>query len=132
MGLWKLAIFSLALALPWSLSAQGPVASKTPAAGNAKKPLKLRIAQGVAEGNILHKVPPRYPLEAKQKNITGDVILGFTIDRSGNVTGLKIISGHPLLAPAAVDAVRQWKYRPYLLNGEPVDVETTARISFRM
>jgi protein TonB len=131
MGLWKLAIFSLALALPWSLSAQGPVASQT-TADNAKKPLKLRISQGVAEGNILHKVPPRYPLEAKQKNITGDVILGFTIDRSGNVTGLKIISGHPLLAPAAVDAVRQWKYRPYLLNGEPVDVETTARISFRM
>lgn len=131
MRLWKLAIFSLGLALPWSLAPQGPVAARIPA-DNSKKPPKLRIAQGVAEGNILHKVPPHYPEEAKQNHITGDVILDFTIDRNGNVTGLKIISGHPLLASAAVDAVKQWKYKPFLLNGEPVDVETTARIIFRM
>lgn len=131
MRLWKLAIFSLGLALPWSLAPQGPVAARIPA-DNSKKAPKLRIAQGVAEGNILSKVPPHYPEEAKQNHITGDVILDFTIDRNGNVTGLKIISGHPLLASAAVDAVKQWKYKPFLLNGEPVDVETTARIIFRM
>jgi protein TonB len=107
------------------------VAARTPA-DNSKKPLKLRVAQGVAERMVLHKVPPHYPEDAKQNHITGDVILDFTVDRSGNVTGLKIVSGHPLLAPAAVDAVEQWKYKPFLLNGEPVEVETTVKISFRM
>ena len=121
MRLWKLAIFSLGWALPWALAAQGPVAAPTPA-DNSQKPPKLRIAQGVAEGKILHKVPPQYPEKAKQNHITGDVILDFTVDRSGNVTGLKIISGHPLLAPAAVDAVKQWRYKPFLLNGESVEV----------
>ena len=131
MRLSKPAIFWLGLAVTCSFAAQGLVLANT-SADTSNKPPKLRIAQGVAEGNILSKVPPHYPEEAKQNYITGDVILDFTIDRNGNVTGLKIISGHPLLASAAVDAVKQWKYKPFLLNGEPVDVETTARIIFRM
>ncbi|HEU5413229.1 MAG TPA: energy transducer TonB [Candidatus Angelobacter sp.] len=131
MRLRNIVIFSLGLALPWSLAAQVRPASHAPA-DNSKKPLKLRVSQGVAEGLVLHKVPPHYPEEAKEKHITGDVILGVTIDHSGNVSELKAISGDPLLARAAAEAVKQWKYKPYLLNGEPVEIETTVRISFRM
>jgi protein TonB len=99
---------------------------------SASKSPKLRVAQAVAEGKIIKKVPPRYPIEAKRKHITGVVILDFTIDKSGNVEDLKMVSGDPILTQAAVEAVRQWKYTPYLLNGDPVEVETTVKITFRM
>lgn len=131
MGFGKLAIFSLVLAVAWSCAAQGPVAAHT-SSDNSKKPARVRISQGVAEGNIVHKVPPHYPEAAKEKHITGDVILGVTIDHSGSVSELKVISGDPVLAQAAADAVKEWKYKPYLLNGEPVEIETTVKISFRM
>lgn len=131
MRLSKPAIFWLGLALTCSFAAQGLVPANT-SADNSKKPSKLRVSQGVAEGNILHKVPPRYPEAAKEKHITGDVILGITIDHGGNVSELKIMNGDPLLAQAAAEAVKQWKYKPYLLNGELVEVETTVKISFRM
>lgn len=122
-ALLKLAILSLGLVLPSSLPAQKIVVAK---------PVRLRVSGGVAEKNILYKVPPRYPVEAKEKHITGDVILSVTIDHRGNVSELKVISGDPILARAAADAVKQWKYKPYLLNGEPVFIDTTIRITFRM
>lgn len=93
-------------------------------------PVKLRVSQGVAEGLLLQKVDPLYPEEAKQKRIQGEVLLQAHIDKSGNVVDLKVMRGHPLLAQAAMDAARQWKYRPYLLNGEPVEIETTILIQF--
>lgn len=95
-------------------------------------PRKLRVSQSVVEGMMLTKVGPVYPLEAQAKHIQGDVILQATIDKEGNIAGLKVISGHPLLAEAATEAVRQWKYKPYRLNGEPVEVETTIKIQFRL
>lgn len=123
MRLWKLAILSLGLILPSSLPAQNIVVAK---------PARLHVSQAVAEKNVVYKVPPRYPIEAKEKHITGDVILGVTIDHSGSISELKVISGDPVLAQAAADAVKQWKYKPYLLNGEPVLVDTTVKITFRM
>lgn len=71
-------------------------------------------------------------MEAKERHITGDVVLDFIIDRNGGVKDLIVVSGDPVLAQAAVEAVQQWKYKPYLLNGEPVEVEATAKIIFRM
>jgi periplasmic protein TonB len=118
-----------ALSLP--ILAQTPSASPTPT-DKVKAGKRFRVAQGVAEGHIVHKVPPRYPEKAKAEHITGDVILGFTINRKGDVVNLKVLKGDPLLAQAAAEAVSQWKYKPYLLNGEPVEVDTTAKISFRM
>jgi TonB family protein len=107
-----------------------------PTAVNVPKPrlgpLKLRVSQGVAEKNLLRKVDPSYPLEAKQNGIQGDVTLRATIDKNGDVTDLRVESGDPLLAAAALEAVRRWKYRPYLLNGQSVDVETLVRITFRL
>lgn len=86
----------------------------------------------MAEGLILHKVNPKYPAEAREKHIQGDVILQATINKQGDVAQLKLVKGDPILADAAMDAVKQWKYKPYLLNGEPVEVETTVKIIFHM
>ena|SRR5690242_15421551 len=109
--------------------AQNPDASPTP---ETTQPRKLRVSQGVAQQNRIHSVAPRYPAEAKAKHIQGDVTLQGTIDRQGNVIQIKPVYGDPLLMQAAIDAVKQWKYKPYMLNGEPVEVETTFKIRFAL
>ena len=76
------------------------------------------------------KVQPAYPPLAKQARIQGVVILEAIIGKDGAVTEVKVISGHPLLQQAAIDAVSQWKYKPTLLNGEPVEVVTTVTVNF--
>ena len=97
----------------------------------AKQPVPLKTS-GVAEGLITHKVNPKYPKEARDQGIQGDVLLQVTIDTKGNVTNPKAVQGNPILAAAAVEAVKQWKYRPYVLNGEPVQVDTTITIRFHL
>lgn len=97
-----------------------------------KPPKKLRASPAVVEGLLIKKVAPLYPQEAKKKHLQGDVVLGYTIDRAGHVINLHVLTGDPLFAQAALDAVKQWVYEPYLLNGEAVEVETVAKISFRM
>jgi len=89
-----------------------------------------RIAGGVLAGAILTKVPPVYPAEAKSKHIQGTVILRAIIARDGTIQSLQPISGNELLVAAAMDAVKQWTYRPYLLNGEPTEVDTTITVNF--
>ena len=96
----------------------------------AAKPKKLRVSSGVAEGLKIHSEGPKYPREARERGIQGDVILQATIDTKGEITNLKAVKGDPILAEAAIDAVKQWKYKPYLLNGEPVEVETTIKVVF--
>jgi protein TonB len=95
-------------------------------------PQKLRVSQGVAEGNLTHRVEPQYPQMAKVAHIQGDVLLAATISKSGAIENLHAVSGHPILVQAAMEAVKQWKYKPYLLNGEAVEVETTVKVSFHM
>lgn len=92
----------------------------------------MRVSQGVMNGNILRKVDPKYPREAKAKHIQGDVILSVQIDREGNVSVSKVESGPAVLADAATAAVKQWKYKPMTLNGEPVAVETIIKIQFHL
>jgi dipeptidyl-peptidase-4 len=92
----------------------------------------MRVSSSVAENNLLHHVDPEYPKMAKIAHIQGDVILETVIDKQGNVASIKALSGHPVLIPAAFDAVKQWTYKPYLLNGEPVNVLTTIMVRFRM
>ena len=79
---------------------------------------------------IVKKVQPVYPQNAKRAHIQGIVTLNAQIDKQGDVVKLDLISGHPELVTAAMDAVKQWKYRPFLLNGEPRDVETQVQVSF--
>jgi TonB family protein len=97
-----------------------------------KGPMRLRVSSGVAQGILLRKIEPVYPPAAKVDHIQGQVVLRAVIDTTGNVKELTLASGHPLLAESAIEAVKQWKYRPYMLNGAPVEVETLIRITFRM
>jgi TonB family protein len=94
--------------------------------------LKMRVSQGVLDGNLIHQVAPDYPIEAKDRQIQGDVILLVTVSREGNVANLKAMQGDPVLVKAAIDAAKQWKYRPFLLNGEPIELESTIKIQFRL
>jgi protein TonB len=82
------------------------------------------------EGNLVHKVQPAYPPLARAARIQGSVVLRAIISRAGTIENLQVLSGHSLLVQAAIDAVRQWRYRPYNLNGEPVEVETQVTVNF--
>jgi protein TonB len=95
-----------------------------------KRPLKL--SEGVLQAQIISRIEPQYPLLAKQTKTEGTVQLHAIIGRDGRITSLEVISGHPLLVEAALKAVRQWTYRPTLLNGEPVEVETSITVIFRL
>ena len=110
----------------------GSIVGSTAAPPKMATPQKLRVSSGVAEGNLLRKIEPQYPPMAKVAHIQGDVLLAATISKSGVIENLHVVSGHPILAQAAMDAVKQWKYKPYLLNGEPVEVETTVKVTFHM
>ena len=89
------------------------------------------IATPVAGGRC-RRVQPNYPPLARQARIQGAVVLQAMISKDGNIENLQLISGHPMLAPAAIEAVKQWKYKPYLLNGEPVEVETQVQVNFTL
>jgi periplasmic protein TonB len=84
----------------------------------------------IMEGNLVHKVEPRYPAIAQQVGIQGTVVIKALISRNGNIEHAEAESGQPLLIAAALAAVREWKYRPYYLNGEPVEVETEITVNF--
>ena len=95
-------------------------------------PQRIRISQGVTNGLLIHKVEPPYPVLAKSARVQGNVVLKAVIDKEGTIQDLQLVSGHPMLVPAAIEAVRQWRYRPYLLNGQPVEVETTITVIFAL
>jgi len=91
---------------------------------------RLRVSQGVVEGLLIHQVKPEYPRLALQTRTQGAVVLHAIIGRDGTIASLQVASGHPMLVPAAIDAVRQWRYRPYTLSGEPIEVETSITVNF--
>jgi len=93
---------------------------------------RMRIASRVAEANLIHDVAPQYPPEAGRARIEGAVVLMAVIGKDGSVQDVRVESGLPLLAQAAIDAVKQWRYRPYLLNGEPVEVDSRITINFTL
>jgi bla regulator protein blaR1 len=99
---------------------------------DSPRPTRIQVASGVAEGMLIRRVEPEYPLSARANHLQGDVILGATISKHGNIQNLRVISGAPVFAEASMDAVKQWKYHPYLLAGEPVEVETQILIKFHM
>jgi protein TonB len=114
----------------------GGIISSTPAAvpkiATPAAPQRVKISQGVTEGLLLNKVQPAYPPLARQARIQGEVVLQAVISKSGAIEGLKLLQGHPMLAPAAIEAVKQWKYKPYYLNGEPVEVDTMITVRFSL
>jgi periplasmic protein TonB len=92
----------------------------------------LNVSQGVSRGLLVKQPQPVYPPAAMRMRIEGTVELSATISKDGNISAVKILSGDPQLAHAAVDAVKQWKYKPYLLNGEPVEIQTQVTINFKL
>ena len=92
----------------------------------------VRVPPAVAKELLINKMEPEYPREARDQRIQGAVILKIKISETGNVTDVVLISGHPLLAQAAVDAVKQWKYKPYLQDGAPVPGDTQVQVDFRL
>ena len=92
----------------------------------------FRVSQGVSQGLVVKKIAPAYPATALQLHKEGAVELMATITKEGTVSGVRVLSGDLMLAKSAVEAVRQWKYRPYLLNSEPVEIETQITVNFRL
>jgi len=118
-------VFSEVLSSTHSL----PVLAKTPEPTPAKR---IRVAARVVEANLIRDVAPTYPPEAGRARIEGAVVLLAVIGKDGSVQDVRVESGLPLLAQAAIDAVKQWRYRPYLMNGEPVEVDSRITINFTL
>jgi protein TonB len=94
--------------------------------------LEIKISQGVKEANIVHQVPPVYPPGALARRIEGAVNLEVSIAEDGSIASVKVLRGQPLLAEAAVTAVRQWRYTPPLLNGKPIAVQKEITVDFKL
>jgi len=98
----------------------------------AAAPKKIAVSAGVIAGNKLGGTTPQYPPIAKAARIQGTVVLQATISKSGAIENLRVLSGPPMLQHSAVEAVKTWRYKPYLLNGEPVEVETQVNVIFTL
>ncbi len=111
----------------------GGIISSTPVAvPKVATPQRVRVSQGVTQGLLVRRINPLYPPLARTARIQGTVRLQAQISKSGEIQNLQVLSGHPMLIQSALDAVRQWKYRPYYLNGEPVEVDTTIEVNFTL
>lgn len=120
---------AVAVELPDSNNLSGLMNSEA----NVARPTlaQIRISQGVSQGLLIKSVQPKYPAEALASHAQGAVLIEATIDKEGNVVHPKVLSGNPVLARAALEAVRQWRYKPYYLNGEPVEIQTQIKINFK-
>jgi TonB family protein len=95
-------------------------------------PQTVRVSQGVTEGLLIKKVPPTYPRQAIQMHVQGAVQMQAMIDKQGRISGIKVLKGDPTLARAAIEAVNQWRYKPYFLDGQPVDIQTQITVNFKL
>jgi periplasmic protein TonB len=94
-------------------------------------PHTIRLSH-MSEGSLVRKILPAYPPLARSARIQGTVVLLATISKDGAIENLRLLSGHPMLSAAAIEAVRQWRYRPYILNNEPLEVETQITVNFSL
>jgi protein TonB len=111
---------------------QGMVSAMAPPPPKPTAPQRVKQGGNVTAASILTQTRPLYPPLARQARIQGSVVLHAIIDKDGKVAQLEVISGHPLLVQSALDAVKQWRYKPTLLNGDPVEVDTTITVTFTM
>jgi TonB family protein len=95
-------------------------------------PTPLEVSSDAVQALLIKRVAPLYPPLARQARIQGTVVLNIVINKSGEVRDLQLYSGHPILAPAAIQAVKQWRYRPYEQNGQPVEIKTTVQVNFTL
>lgn len=94
-----------------------------------QKPVRVSV---MMDGLLIHRVQPDYPWPAKQTRVQGTVEIAALISKEGTIENLRVVSGHPMLIRAALDAVKQWRYRPYILNGDPIEVETKITVNFSL
>jgi protein TonB len=122
------------LVLPGSKSSDAALAGIVSSNVMVPKPAphSLQVSEGVTQGLLIKKVPPVYSPAAMQLRKQGDVQLLATVSKTGSITQIKVMSGDAVLAKSALDAVRQWKYRPFLLNAEPVEIQTQITIKFKL
>ena len=113
---------------PQTTGALGAPSGAAPSSG----PSRIRVGGTVQQANLISKVIPMYPPDAKEARIQGVVHLTVVIAKDGTVQNIDVLSGHPLLIPAAMDAVKQWQYKPTLLNGNPVEVVTQVDVNFTL
>jgi len=106
-----------------------PVLAQSPVPAPVKR---MRIASRVAEANLIHDVAPQYPPEAGRARIEGAVVLMAVIGADGTVKDVRVESGLPILTQAAINAVKQWRYKPYMIDGEPVEVASRITINFTL
>lgn len=106
-----------------------PIPAKAPEPAPVKK---IRVASRVVEANLIHDVAPQYPAEAGRARVEGAVVLLATIGTDGCVKDVRVESGLPILAQAAIDAVKQWRYKPYMIDGEPVEVDSRITVNFTL
>lgn len=111
--------------IPFSPGGSRPILPAQPA-----PPAHVFQTSSMLEGTLIRKVQPAYPPLARSARIQGSVVLFAVISRAGTIDNLRVLSGHPMLVPAAIDAVKQWQYRPYILNHEPIEVETQITVNF--
>jgi len=110
----------------------GAIAKDVPVAVPTLNQQKLRVSSGIAQAQLTHKVNPQYPPEAFQSRVHGTVVLQAQIGKDGAVKGVKVVSGPPMLIKAATEAVKQWRYKPFTLNGEPVEADTQINVNFSL
>ncbi|MGC1450903.1 MAG: energy transducer TonB [Candidatus Sulfotelmatobacter sp.] len=118
-GIWK--------SLDDSLSHVAPLPAPAPA--STVRPFRT---SNILAGSLVNRVQPEYPYAAKMAHVQGQVVLYAIISREGTIENLHVVTGHPLLVRAAIEAVSRWRYRPYILNGEPVEVETQIMVNFTL
>jgi protein TonB len=120
------------ICVAYGFAKQNPSPSPTPTVYQKNgRPSRFRVSSGVMAGLMIRRVDPVYPAEAKKKHVSGDVLLKILINKQGHVVDAVIVKGDPLLANAAVNAVKQWLFQQYLVDGEPIEVETIEVVSFR-
>jgi periplasmic protein TonB len=111
----------------------GGIISSTPVAVPKIAVQRIRVSSGVTQGLLVRKVEPTYPQMAKIARVQGAVLLAALIGKDGTIQNLHVVqTASPLLNQAALDAVKQWKYKPYILNGEPVEVDTNITVNFTL
>lgn len=111
--------------VPWATGTAIASVAPPPVVHRSSPPISVMM-----QGNLIERIQPVYPAIAKQTRTQGTVILRAIISRDGMIENLQVVSGHPMLVKAAMEAVKQWRYRPYVLNGQPVEVETQVTVNF--
>lgn len=118
-GVWK------SLGDCWNRAAPLPV----PAPAPTVRPFRT---SNMLAGSLVNRVRPEYPYPAKMAHVQGQVVLAAIISKEGTIENLRVVTGHPMLVRAVIEAVSRWRYRPYILNGEPVEVETQITVNFTL